>query len=69
MPPVSTITKMSKVLGVTVSYLLGESTLKTSKENIPPTMRNHLTILQKLPPKEQKKVIEYAEMLSKKSGD
>jgi len=67
-PPVSTITKMAEVLGVTVSYLLGESTLKANREDIAPSIRKHIDTLQKLPPKDQKKVLEYADLLGNASG-
>jgi transcriptional regulator with XRE-family HTH domain len=62
-PPVSTLTKMAGVLGVTVSYLLGESTLKNNKEEVKPNIRKHIDTLQNLPPKDQKKVLEYADLL------
>jgi transcriptional regulator with XRE-family HTH domain len=62
-PPVSTISKMAEVLKVTVSYLLGESTLKITAEDITPNIRKHIDTLQNLPPKDQKKVLEYADLL------
>jgi transcriptional regulator with XRE-family HTH domain len=67
-PPVSTLTKMAEVLGVTVSYLLGESTLKGNKEEVAPSIRKHIDTLKKLPPKDQKKVLEYADLLGTASG-
>ncbi len=67
-PPVSTITKIAEVLGVTVSYLLGESILKSNKENITPNIRKHIDTLDKLPPKDRKKVIEYADLLGSTNG-
>lgn len=63
-PPLSTITKIAEVLNVTVSYLLGESTLKGIKEEPAPGYRKLLKTLEKLPPKDQKKVLEYADLLA-----
>jgi transcriptional regulator with XRE-family HTH domain len=62
-PPVSTLSKMAETLKVTVSYLLGESTLKSTKEDITPNIRKHIDTLHNLPPNDQKKVLEYADLL------
>jgi transcriptional regulator with XRE-family HTH domain len=72
-PPLSTITRIAEILNVTVSYLLGESTSKGIKEESIPGFKKHLKILQNLPPKDQKKVLEYADLLAsaheKSSGE
>lgn len=63
-PPLATLSKMAKALNVTLSYLLGESTLKGIKDEVSPNLRRHLTMLEQLPPKDRKKVIEYTELLA-----
>ncbi|MDG5817127.1 helix-turn-helix transcriptional regulator [Chitinispirillales bacterium ANBcel5] len=62
-PSVERLEDIAKALNVTVSYLLGESTLKTVKEDISPNIRKHIEVLKELPQKDQKKVLEYAELL------
>lgn len=65
-PPLTTLNKIADALNVTVSYLLGESTLKTIKEDVKPSLQKHLKIIQELDPKDQKKVFEYIELLASK---
>ena len=62
-PSVERLEDIAKALNVTVSYLLGESTLKTVKEDVSPNIRKHIEVLKELPQKDQKKVLEYAELL------
>lgn len=67
-PPVDLLKKFSAALSVTTSYLLGESPQKLIKEEIKPAFRKHLEKLQKLSPKEQKKIVEYTELLTNANG-
>ncbi|MBD3240887.1 MAG: helix-turn-helix domain-containing protein [Chitinivibrionales bacterium] len=67
-PPLSTLTRIAGALNVTVSYLLGESTLKIIKNDISPNLRDHVKTLEQLSPKDRKKVLEYAELLAKANG-
>jgi transcriptional regulator with XRE-family HTH domain len=66
-PPLDVLTSFADALGVTVSYLLGESTQKKIDTKIKPLFRRHLEILQKLPLKEQKTVIDMVEGLELKN--
>jgi len=66
-PPLSTLTKIAEALNVTVSYLLGESTLKVIKDDVKPNIRKHLKALQDLPPKEQKTILHMIEIASEKN--
>jgi transcriptional regulator with XRE-family HTH domain len=66
-PPLTTLNRIAEALNVTVSYLLGESTLKTIKDDLKPAIQKHMKIVQELDTKDQKKVFEYIELLSKKS--
>jgi transcriptional regulator with XRE-family HTH domain len=70
-PPVAILKKLADTLNVTTSYLMQESPLKASNgEEISPTLRKHIAALKKLPTKEQKKVLEYADFLAgKHSGN
>ena len=68
-PPVNTLTKIAEVLGVTVSYLLGESILRNNMEEVKPNIRKHIHTLQNLPPKDLKKVFEYADLLESANGE
>jgi len=63
-PPLSTIAKIAEALSVTVSYLVGESTQKGIKDESMPGFKKHYKTLQTLPPKDQKKVLEYADLLA-----
>ena len=57
-PPVLLLKKIANVLGVTASYLLGESPLKiTINEEIKPQLKKAVQKLQKLPLKDQKTII------------
>jgi transcriptional regulator with XRE-family HTH domain len=67
-PPVDLLKRFSEALTVTTSYLLGESPQKLIKEEIRPVLRKHLEKLQKLSPKEQKKVVEYTDLLTSANG-
>ena len=62
-PTIERLTELAKALGVTVSYLLGESPLKNIEPEVPPTLRKHIDTLKNLPPKDQKKVLEYTDLL------
>jgi transcriptional regulator with XRE-family HTH domain len=66
-PPIDVLEQFANALGVTVSYLLGESTLKKVGEDIKPLYRRHIEILQRLPPKQQKMIIEMVEGLDLKN--
>jgi transcriptional regulator with XRE-family HTH domain len=65
-PDIDVLTKFADALAVTVSYILGESTQKKIDTDISPVFRRHLEILQRLPTKEQKTVIEMVEGLELK---
>ncbi|RKY11109.1 MAG: hypothetical protein DRP52_06385 [Planctomycetota bacterium] len=67
-PPVDVVIKIAKALNVTTSYLLGESPMKTIKEDMPPSIRKHVKTLQKLPPKDQKAVMRMIEGLAVQNG-
>jgi transcriptional regulator with XRE-family HTH domain len=64
-PPVEVLGKLAEALSVTVSYLLGESAQKRIDAGIKPSLRKHLDALEALPPRDQKKVMEYADLLGK----
>jgi transcriptional regulator with XRE-family HTH domain len=66
-PDIDILTKFADALGVTVSYILGESTQKKIDTDITPVFRRHLEILQRLPTKEQKTVIDMVEGLELKN--
>lgn len=68
-PPLATLAKIADTLKVTVSYLLGESTLKTIKADVKPNLQKCFSMLQELPAKDQKKVLEYVALLYKKAAD
>jgi transcriptional regulator with XRE-family HTH domain len=67
-PSVEVLTKMAEILNVTVSYLLGESTLKKLDSDMKPLYRKHIEILQRLPINEQKTIIEMTETLELKQN-
>lgn len=67
-PPISTLTKIAEALNVTVSYLLGESTLKAIKETTSPSITKHARLIEQLPPKDRKKVVEYIGLLAEKNS-
>jgi len=66
-PDIDILTKFSDALGITVSYILGESTQKKIGTDIKPVFRRHLEILQRLPAKEQKTVFDMVEGLEMKN--
>ena len=66
-PPLTTLTKIAHALNVTVSYLLGESTLKTIKDDVKPNLRKHINALQELPPKEQKTILDMIDIAAAKN--
>ena len=66
-PPLSTLTRMAQVLGVTVSYLLGESTQKAIKSEISPQLKKHIKMLESLPSKEQKTILNIIEIAAEKT--
>jgi transcriptional regulator with XRE-family HTH domain len=66
-PDIDVLTKFADALGVTVSYILGESTQKKIDADISPVLRRHIEILQRLPVKEQKTVIDMVEGLELKN--
>ena len=63
-PVVERLTAIAQALNVTVSYLLGESTLKTIEPEVPPSLRKHVEKLRKLPPKDQKAAIRMIDALA-----
>jgi len=58
---------MAQVLGVTVSYLLGESTQKAIKSEISPQLKKHIKMLESLPSKEQKTILNIIEIAAEKT--
>jgi transcriptional regulator with XRE-family HTH domain len=66
-PPMDTLTRLAQALNVTVSYLLGESTLKVIKDDVKPNLRKHINTLQELPPKEQKTILNMIEIAAAKN--
>lgn len=67
-PPVDIVVKIAKALNVTTSYLLGESPMKTIKDEMTPSIRKHVDTLQKLPQKDQKAVMRMIEGLAVQNG-
>lgn len=63
-PPMDTLTRLAQALNVTVSYLLGESTVKAIEPEVPPSLRKHVEKLKKLPPKDQKAAIRMIDALA-----
>jgi transcriptional regulator with XRE-family HTH domain len=63
-PVVERLTAIAQALNVTVSYLLGESTLKIIEPEVPPSLRKHVEKLRKLPPKDQKAAIRMIDALA-----
>lgn len=68
-PPLQTVTQIAAALNVTVSYLLGESPLKSIKSDISPHLRKHVQALEQLPTKEQKTILNMIEIASKNNGN
>ncbi len=67
-PTVERLTELAQALGVTVSYLLGESTQKNIEPEVPPTLRKHIDKLKSLPPKDQKTAIRMIDALAAQNG-
>jgi transcriptional regulator with XRE-family HTH domain len=67
-PPMDTLARIAQALDVTVSYLLGESTQKIIKDDISPNLRKHVNTLKKLPPKEQKTILNMIEIAAAKNN-
>jgi len=67
-PTIERISEIARVLGVTASYLLGESTLKNIKPEVPPSLRKHVDKLKKLPSKDQKTAIRMIDALAAQNG-
>ena len=63
-PTVERLTELAQALGVTVSYLLGESTQKNIEPEVPPTLRKHIDKLKSLPHKDQKTAIRMIDALA-----
>jgi transcriptional regulator with XRE-family HTH domain len=66
-PPLQTLTRIADALGVTVSYLLGESTQKALKSDVSPYLLKHVRALEELPPKEQKTILSMIEIAAAKT--
>ena len=67
-PSIERVTEIAEALNVTASYLLGESTLKAIRDDMPPQLRSHVRTIRELSPRDRKKVLEYAELLAKANG-
>ncbi len=67
-PVVERLSAIAQALNVTVSYLLGESTLKNIEPEVPPLLRKHVEKLKKLPPKDQKAAIRMIDALAAQNG-
>ncbi|MBN1981173.1 MAG: helix-turn-helix transcriptional regulator [Chitinivibrionales bacterium] len=69
-PPLTTLSNIADALGVTVSYLLGESTQKALKSEVSPHLLKHVRVLEQLSHKEQKTILNMIEIAaSKNKGD
>ncbi len=67
-PTVERLNELDQALGVTVSYLLGESTLKNIEPEVPPALRKHVDKLKSLPAKDQKAAIRMIDTLAAQNG-
>lgn len=67
-PPPDLLKKLSDALGITVSYLLGESPLKEIGDTLKPTLRKYINKLKCLPPKEQNTAFRMIDALATQSG-
>jgi transcriptional regulator with XRE-family HTH domain len=67
-PSVERLTAIAKALNITVSYLLGESTLKTIEPEVPSPLRKHVEKLKNLPVKDQKAAIRMIDALAAQNG-
>ena len=68
-PPPDLLKKIAKALNVTVSHMLGESPLKTIKNEIKPSLRKHIEALQNLPTKDQKTILRMIELAAQNNGN
>jgi len=66
-PPIDILGRLANTLGVTVSYLLGESTLKKADGDIKPAYRRLIETMERLSPKQQKMIFEMVEGLDLKN--
>lgn len=67
-PPAEAVLKIAKALNVTTSYLLGESPIKSIKDDMAPSLRKHVDTLQKLQKKDKKAVLRMVEALANQNG-
>jgi transcriptional regulator with XRE-family HTH domain len=65
-PTIRGLRDITDALNITAAYLLGESTQKKIDTDIPETLKKHISTLVNLPTKDQKKVIDYIELLAYK---
>jgi transcriptional regulator with XRE-family HTH domain len=68
-PAVERLTAIAQALNVTVSYLLGESTQKSTEPEVPATLRKHVEKLKNLPPKEQKTIFHMIELATRNGNE
>jgi transcriptional regulator with XRE-family HTH domain len=61
-PPMETLLKFANALKVTNSYLLGESPLKTVKDDIKPELRKYVETLQRLSRSDRKSILRMIEL-------
>jgi transcriptional regulator with XRE-family HTH domain len=67
-PPVEVLRKLSEVLNVTSSYLLGESPLKAPvQDEMTPSFRRYVDILKSLPAEDKKTALKMIEAIAAKS--
>jgi transcriptional regulator with XRE-family HTH domain len=67
-PPPDLLKKIADALGVTVSYLVGESPIKQVGVDLKPTVRRYVSKLQKLPQKQQQTAFRIIDALAAESG-
>jgi transcriptional regulator with XRE-family HTH domain len=68
-PPLQTLARIADALGVSVSYLLGESTQKALKSDVSPHLLKYVRALEELPPKEQKTILNMIEIAATKTKE
>lgn len=66
-PSIKAINKIAKALNVSTNFLLGGSTSRTNKGDVKPYLLKHFNMLQELPPKEQKKILDMIEIAAAKT--
>jgi transcriptional regulator with XRE-family HTH domain len=66
-PPVETLLKLADELGVTASYLIGESKFKIVREDLPPMLKEDIELLKKLPVGDQRSVSKMIRALTLKN--